>query len=261
MTRFLIVNDDGVASPLLVPMVAALRTLGEVALAVPLEEQSWKSKAMTRYAPVPVQARPEFGVEAYALGGTPSDCVNIAVHHLLSHKPDWIISGINIGINAGEAYVINSGTVGAAFEGGLLGFPAVAFSQFVPREMFLQWATRKRLEGATAEALIAGAVDTMRRMLATIVPRGLPERAMLLNVNFPYPLGPDTPVHWAPLLLTRYGSIFQREGDHFVHRFGGDIWRDPDHEGDRDVVERGAISVTAVSLAGLTHPTAGYPIP
>ena len=261
MTRFLITNDDGVASPLLLPLVQALAPLGEVALAVPLEEQSWKSKAMTRFGRVSVQERPEFGVEAYGLQGTPSDCVNIAVHHLLSHPPDWIISGINIGINTGEAYVVNSGTVGAAIEGALLGFPAVACSQFVPRELFLQWATQKRFEGATAAAMVQQAAKTTARMLRTIVTHGMPAGAMVLNVNFPHPLRDDTPVRWAPLLVTRYGSLFQREGDGFVHRFAGDIWREPSAVGDRDIVERGEISITALSLPGLTHPTAGYPIP
>jgi 5'-nucleotidase len=216
---------------------------------------------MTRYGRVSVQERPEFGVEAYALGGTPSDCVNIAVHHLLSRPPDWIVSGINIGINAGEAYVINSGTVGAAIEGALLGFPAAAFSQFVPRALFLQWATRKRFDDPAAEVMVQRAASTTARMLRTIAARGMPDGAMVLNVNFPHPLGDDTPVRWAPLLVTRYGSIFQREGDGFVHRFGGDIWREPSAVGDRDIVERGEISITALSLPGLTHPTAGYPIP
>ena len=154
MTRFLIVNDDGVTSPMLPAMVEQLGALGTVSLAVPLREQSWKSKAMTRYDPVTYEPRPEFGVEAYAIDGTPSDCVNIAVHHLLAERPDWVISGINIGVNAGEAYVINSGTVGAAFEGGLLGLPAVAFSQYVPPEIFREWTTDHRLTSPDSTAQV-----------------------------------------------------------------------------------------------------------
>jgi 5'-nucleotidase len=261
MTRFLIVNDDGVTSPMLPPMVKHLGSLGTVSVAVPLREQSWKSKAMTRYEPITYEARAEFGVEAYAIDGTPSDCVNIAVHHLLAERPDWVISGINIGVNAGEAYVINSGTVGAAFEGGLLGLPAVAFSQYVPPAIFHEWTSEKRLTSPAAAALIEHGATRVARMMRTIVAEGLPPGAMLLNVNFPDGLAADTPVQWCNLLVTRYGSIFDREGDHFIHRFGGNVTREPHPLGDKDVVEQGKISVTALSLPGLAVPVDGYPIP
>ncbi len=261
MTRFLIVNDDGVTSPMLPAMVEHLGALGSVSVAVPLREQSWKSKAMTRFEPVTFAARPEFGVEAYAIDGTPSDCVNIAVHHLLAERPDWVISGINIGINAGEAYVINSGTVGAAFEGALLGLPAVAFSQYVPPEIFREWTGGKRLTSPAALTLVERGAKRVADMMRTIVQRGLPPGAMLLNVNFPDGLAADTPVQWSNLLVTRYGSIFDREGDHFIHRFGGNVTREADPLGDKAVVEQGRISITALSLPGLAVPVRGYAIP
>ena len=45
---FLIVNDDGVESPMIRPMVERVSALGTVRLVLPMEEQSWKGKSMTR---------------------------------------------------------------------------------------------------------------------------------------------------------------------------------------------------------------------
>src|SRR5204863_6671723 len=63
----------------------------------------------------------------FAVDGTPTDCVNIAITHVLGGKPDLIVSGINKGWNLGDD-VTYSGTVSAALEGALLGIPSVAFS-------------------------------------------------------------------------------------------------------------------------------------
>jgi 5'-nucleotidase len=63
----------------------------------------------------------------YSVGGTPTDCVHIALTGLIPFKPDMVISGINDGANMGDD-TIYSGTVGAAMEGFLLGIPSIAVS-------------------------------------------------------------------------------------------------------------------------------------
>ena len=70
--------------------------------------------------PVPVAG-------AWSLGGTPADCVKVALDHLLDFKPDYIFSGVNDGWNAGFD-IAYSGTIGACFESVMNGIPAIAFS-------------------------------------------------------------------------------------------------------------------------------------
>src|SRR4029077_5053929 len=67
------------------------------------------------------------GENEWAVDGTPADCVIVALHKLLTEKPDMVISGINFGANLGEN-VYYSGTVGAAREAALHHIPALAMS-------------------------------------------------------------------------------------------------------------------------------------
>jgi 5'-nucleotidase len=89
----------------------------------------------------PVHAAPadrDLRCPTWCVDGTPSDCVNIALDHLLpaAFKPDAVLSGINIGINASLGFIIASGTVAGAWEGALHGLPAVAFSQDLTSEIY-----------------------------------------------------------------------------------------------------------------------------
>ena len=256
---FLIVNDDGVKSPMILPMVERLSTLGTVRLVLPMEEQSWKGKSMTRWEHIPVERRDDFGVEAFAVGGTPADCANLGVHRLFPDRPDWLVAGINIGHNLGIAFVFNSGTLGAAFEGALLGLPALAFSHSVSRPMFQQWAETKQIVGKEADRLIGGAAEGVERLMRAIVPRGLPTGVQVLNINLPRVTAPDTPVRWTRLLNHSYDSLFESDGEGYRHKYKGDGWREPKGETDRDVIDRGEISITPLSLTGINAaPGEGY---
>jgi 5'-nucleotidase len=259
MPTLLITNDDGVRSPFLPRMVERLKRLGTVRMAVPAEEHSWKAKAMTRFGRIQPHARNDFGVEAYALTGTPSDCVNIALHHLFPDKPDWVISGINIGWNVGAAFAVNSGTVGAAFEAALGGVPAVAFSVRMPPELFQQWITEKNLAGPEAERLLDSTTERMGRMMEALLERGLPPGAMILNVNFPGAVRADTPAHWVPLEDNRYGSLFVPDGGGFIHRFQHNLTVVAPGPSDRQVVVDGGIAVTGLNLAGWNVPAPAQP--
>ena len=81
--RILLTNDDSHDSPLFLYTIAALRELGELDIVVPAEEQSWKGKAMTRVGPVYAEHIDLHGTPAFAVTGTPADCVKIAVQELL----------------------------------------------------------------------------------------------------------------------------------------------------------------------------------
>ena len=57
--------------------------------------------------------------------------------------PDIVLSGINRGGNLGED-ITYSGTVAAAIEGTLLGFPSVALSQYFEDQQRVSWETAEK---------------------------------------------------------------------------------------------------------------------
>ncbi len=123
--RILIANDDGYLAPGLAALVKACEGLGELDIVAPEQNASGTSNSLTLHRPLSVHT----ASNGYRyIGGTPSDCVHIALTGLLPQRPDLVVSGINNGANMGED-TLYSGTVAAAMEGFLFGIPAIAFSQ------------------------------------------------------------------------------------------------------------------------------------
>ena len=124
MSVVVLTNDDGVHAPGLAALEKALAELGDVYVIAPEREQSACGHALTLHRPL--RALP-MGPRRFAVNGTPSDCVNMAVLGFLPETPVLIVSGINHGANLGDD-VTYSGTVSAAMEGTLLGVPSIAVS-------------------------------------------------------------------------------------------------------------------------------------
>lgn len=123
----LLTNDDGVDSPALAPFARALAALAAVDVVVPDGERSWIGKAITRAGEVATAVVERDGVAMTTCTGYPADAVQLGVHTLRPSPPDVVVSGINLGLNHGSAFLLSSGTVGAAVEGWICGLPAVAF--------------------------------------------------------------------------------------------------------------------------------------
>ncbi len=162
--RILISNDDGISARGLIALTEAIAPLGEVWVVAPEHEQSATSHSLSLHRPLRIRKHQErwFGVD-----GTPADCVYVAVNHLMkSGPPVLVLSGINHGPNLADD-VIYSGTVAAAMEGCILGFPAIAFSL----------ATRRTFD-------FEHAIPFARSLVKTALESTIPAR-MLLNVNIP----------------------------------------------------------------------------
>lgn len=165
--RILVTNDDGIAAP-------GLKLLEEIAcglaadvwVVAPEVEQSGASHSLTTRRPLRLK---EIAVRRYAVDGTPTDCVMLAVRHLMKDRaPDLVLSGVNAGSNLGEDLTY-SGTVAAAMEASLFGLPAIALSQ--------QYHDGEAIPWPTAAEFAPGVI---RRLCA----RPWPEH-MLVNINFP----------------------------------------------------------------------------
>ncbi len=130
MPKVLLTNDDGIEAPGLAALAEAVSKVAQVLIVAPATEMSAVGHAITLSDPLRVSEVHKNGrLFGYAVSGTPADCVKIAYWALLAKKPkpDFLISGINRGSNAG-INTIYSGTVSAATEGAILGIPSFAVS-------------------------------------------------------------------------------------------------------------------------------------
>jgi 5'-nucleotidase len=226
----LLTNDDGVHSRGLAALEQALEGLAEVCIVAPDTEQSAASHAISLHRPLRIQ---ELGTRRWSVDGTPTDCVYVAVHHLLrDERPALVLSGINHGANLADD-VTYSGTVAAAMEASLLGIPAAAFSL----------AVHDRHDFTHAQAFA-------RALATAMLERGLP-RGVLLNVNFPR--GPVKGFRVTCLGKRSYGSSVLENVDPRGRKYywiGGSESR---HENVPDsdcnaVFDDGLVSVTPLHL-------------
>jgi 5'-nucleotidase len=127
--KILVTNDDGIQAEGLWTLVRELKKIGQVTVAAPDGERSAIGTAVTLFQPLHASefCAPEDGVKAYAIDGSPSDCVILALGKLVTDNVDVVVSGINRDHNLGEDVYI-SGTVGAAMQGYFRGFSALAVS-------------------------------------------------------------------------------------------------------------------------------------
>jgi 5'-nucleotidase len=207
---FLVTNDDGIESPFLDALVRALLTVGTVTVVAPSGERSWIAKAISRRGEVGVRERPGlFPCRAWAIDGTPADCVNLGLAHLVDSPIDAVVSGINIGSNAGLPLVLASGTVGGALEGALLGRHAIASSIRLDPSDF---ATITRISEPTIPPHVRVSLDAVATRTASlardVARRKEPRRLIVHNLNFPCGFGPASPLRRTMPALMRAGSLF-----------------------------------------------------
>ena len=125
---FFLTNDDGIYSEGLKAMWKFLKKMGEVCVVVPETERSATGHSINLSSPLRVRyIKLNENFSAYITDGTPADCVKIGIKSIMERKPDFVISGINLGPNLGMD-ILYSGTVSAAAEGAILGIPSIAVS-------------------------------------------------------------------------------------------------------------------------------------
>jgi 5'-nucleotidase len=165
--RVLVTNDDGINAPGLKLLAKIARGLcRDVWVVAPEQEQSGSSHSLTLSRPLRIR---KLGARRFAVDGTPTDCVLLAINTILRQQPPTLVlSGINAGANLGEDLTY-SGTVAAAMEAILLGVPAIALSQHYQDRRAIPWRTAER-----------HAAPVIKRLTALPWPRNT-----LINVNFP----------------------------------------------------------------------------
>jgi len=166
--RILVVNDDGYQSPGLVALVDSLVTIAAVTVAAPREQQSGTGHGISFRDPITiVELGNPYAIQWYAIDAKPATVVKVALTTLMDTMPDLVISGVNTGDNVGT-HVWISGTVAAARDAALQGFPAIAASV--------------AYGGPQDFAVAAGIVKELVQQLADA---GKIQPGLLLNVNIP----------------------------------------------------------------------------
>ncbi len=244
----LITNDDGIDSWFLRVLVEAMVENFEVVVAAPMGEQSWIGRAMSRRREVHLAEYNNFPCQAFALDGTPGDCANIALGHLLERKPDVVCSGINLGYNACLPLILSSGTVGGAMEGAFWGIPAVAFSHVIPQVEFEKIRENHgQVEGDFAESLRHAAKFATK--FAESILGTKHSTPVVHNINFPKRTYADTEVTRTEPAPLEGQSLFVRETA-ASFKFGK-VERDPAPHGgidDMQALNDGKISHTILDI-------------
>ncbi|MFA5968078.1 MAG: 5'/3'-nucleotidase SurE [Sphingomonas sp.] len=241
--RILLTNDDGVHARGMGVLERIARQISDdVTIVAPMEEQSGKSRSLTITQPVRLR---HLGEKRYAVTGTPTDAVMMALAHVMKDaKPDLILSGVNRGANIGED-VSYSGTVAAAMEGALAGIRSIALSQRETKR-----GSGDQVSFDTAEAW---GVQVLKPLLdAPLAPRSL------ININFP-PVAPETVkgVKVVSQGLRDYGGLNLIQGldprgyEYFWYGLGR-VASTPTADTDLEAIEQGYVTVTPLHL-DLTH--------
>jgi 5'/3'-nucleotidase len=242
MPTILITNDDGIDSPTLVPLARALQRVGQVCVVVPTTERSWIGKAISRFDVVNVHTVERDGISMHGVSGTPADCVSLGVHTLCKPRPDLVVSGVNLGLNFGLAFLLSSGTVGAVTEGWIAGVPGVAFSLAIPNDAYgLTGAHRVAALGQRPVA----AAETAAQIVETLLQGGFPPMVDAFSVNMPADVTTATPRVVAAVTRSRYGPLFVLGPDGgYLHRFSSLSALESPADGDMQVVQRGAVAIS-----------------
>lgn len=234
--RILLTNDDGINAKGIHALINELNTIAEIYVAAPDSERSGTGHSITVFDPIKAAETKIAGIkQGWLVGGTPVDCVKLAISRLINEKIDLVVSGVNHGSNLGTD-VLYSGTVSAAAEGIIMGCPAISVS----------------LNSFRDDVDFDFSAQFTRRVIEAVMPEGM-EKTTLLNINIPL-LKPDEikGVRITKLGSRNYDNLFEERRDprgNTYYWLGGGLLKEEQHEdSDVYVVEQGYISITPIHL-------------
>ncbi len=246
--QILLTNDDGIRSPGLWALAAALAPLGYVTVAAPQEQSSGMGRSLpsTSSGIIRKETLTVNGQEwvVHAVGGSPAQAVLHGALEIMPEKPALVVSGINYGENVGLGVTI-SGTVGAAMEAASMGIPALAISLEAGTEYHFSYSKEIDFSAAAHFAALFG------RML---LEKKLPDDVQVLKVDVPADATVDTA--WQVTRVARQAyyepQIPERESWDVTGQLSyseAAVLEGDDHDTDVFVLRRKRlVSVTPISL-------------
>lgn len=240
--RILISNDDGIKATGIRTLAARLAFEHEVYVIAPERERSAMGHALTLHRPLRVEeVKLDFNVaRAWETTGTPGDCVKIGLSQILELKPDLIISGINHGPNLGTD-ILYSGTVSAAMEGAVLGYPSIAVSLAYEDDSYIDFTYP---------------ADFIAHFLPQVKEMHFPPKT-ILNLNFPaIPRAEVQGIEITKLGTRMYTDSYDKRldprGKTYYWLAGEIIKRKEDDGTDINAVRNNKVSITPINF-DMTH--------
>lgn len=227
----LVCNDDGIFSNGIKALAEVADEFGDVEIIAPDRQQSAVGHSITISTPLRARSfRIDDRFNGQAVSGTPADSVKLAHNQLLKRKPDLVVSGINHGSNAG-INILYSGTVSAATEGTILGYPSIAIS----------------CTDFDEDADLSGCKEAARKVIGYVLNHGLP-KGVTLNLNAPS--GPLKGIKWVRQANSRYVEEFEGRIDPHNRSYywmtGKFQLLDEDENNDISALEKGFASLTPI---------------
>jgi len=249
MTDILITNDDGYNSAGFMTLVKELSKKYSVTAVVPDRGRSWIGKAISTKKELKLKKTTYDDVEMFLLNGTPADCVQIGLYDIVPTRPKMVISGINIGLNIGQARTLSSGTIGAAIEGSIDGVRSIASSFSIPptlREKKTDFYHSKSYPLFENAAKITTKVTT-------IVMNKAFDGVDLFSLNIPFHATVNTPLEITTLFRTRYGRLFHKKGNRYHHQTPPVQFKNMEEKSDLKALSENKISLTPMNISFGVH--------
>ncbi|WIF94723.1 5'/3'-nucleotidase SurE [Caminicella sporogenes] len=232
--KVLVTNDDGIFAEGIYKLAKKLSEKFDVYVVAPDRQRSATGHAITMHHPLRVNKVKFFDTDilAWAVNGTPTDCVKLGIEAILDIKPDIIISGINDGPNLGTD-VLYSGTVSAAIEGAIHGFKSLAISMVSKKDIDYDFGA-----------------DFSLKIAEKLLEKELPNNT-LLNINIPDCSRQEVKgIKVTTLGIRRYKNSFIKRIDPRGQEYywlGGEIVKEIQNEtSDIACVEDNYISITPI---------------
>ncbi|MFI4912099.1 MAG: 5'/3'-nucleotidase SurE [Sedimentisphaeraceae bacterium JB056] len=226
--RILLTNDDGIFAPTMHYLYSELSRFAEVVVVAPHKGKSGSSHSLTLSPIVCEKATVDGLFTGYAVAANPADCVKLAVLELVNKPLDLIVSGLNIGSNAGVD-ICYSGTVAAAMEGAFYGIPSVAVSARASGEQ-----NYKKAASVAAEL-----INTIRHNI---------DAGEVININIPVitdqsPKGIKV-VRQSESIYQEYYAKKKNEDNKDTYQIRCSYFRETDKETDVHALAEGYVTLT-----------------
>ena len=245
MIDILLTNDDGYRSALFYSLHRALSERFKVFSITPAVEMSWVGKAISARSNLTLKTVRSHELQLQTLNGTPADCVQVGLYHLLKTPPAMVVSGINMGENTGHGRILSSGTVGACMEAAIAGIRALCASIQIPPEV------REKVDFFEHKNhhIFDNHAKIVEKLVGILIKKDFPDGVDIFSVNMPFDVDIDTKIELTKPFKASYGTLFEQHGSIFrlkkLHLLSTEI----NPGTDIFALNNGRISVTPIDLS------------
>ena len=242
MKHILLTNDDGFNSAGFYPLLTELLKKYEVTAVAPNEEKSWIGKSISAHNNVEVEKVLHGGHEIFKVSGTPADCVQIGLYDLVQSRPDFVVSGINVGENFGHGRILSSGTIGAAMEGAIDGVISIAASLCNTRGKGIDYFD------PSSYTYFENAAKIVAKVINLLDGMTLPDGIDVISVNIPFDATENSDMEITVPYIEPYGKLFSRSENTFTHQGSPVKYENLKDGTDLKAIFEGKVAITPIDL-------------